>query len=38
MSFETIWRIAEADPASGRIPLHVGAVRIGGVTDPARAG
>jgi CubicO group peptidase (beta-lactamase class C family) len=38
MSFETIWRIPEADVASGRIPGYVGAVRIGDVTEIRASG
>src|SRR3954471_383611 len=37
MSFESIWRIPDADVASGRIPGYVGAVRMGPATE-IRAG
>jgi hypothetical protein len=36
-SFDAIWRVPDAQVASGRIPGYVAAVRIGGRTE-VRAG
>ena len=32
-SFESVWRVPDADVASGRIPGYVAAVRIGGQVE-----